>query len=99
MVLAIFSVQIVLMQQLLPNILLNAWNEQFLLPCLESFSYPVDKLNLVWSFCFAAKVKFSDATKNLNEMNKIPGNPWKLSFSYSRAIQASVLDAWKVVFS
>lgn len=36
-----------------------------------------------------------DATKNLNEMNKIPGNPWKLSFSYSRAIQASVLDAWK----
>ena len=40
--------------------------------------------------------KCSDATKNLNEMNKIPGNPWKLSFSYSRAIQASVLDAWKV---
>jgi len=38
-----------------------------------------------------------DATKNLNEMNKITGNPWKLSFSYSRAIQASVLDAWKVV--
>ena len=31
-------------------------------------------------------------------MNKIPGNPWKLSFSYSRAIQASVLDAWKVTF-
>jgi len=36
-----------------------------------------------------------DATKNLNEMNKIPNNPWKLSFSYSRAIQASVLAAWK----
>jgi len=36
-----------------------------------------------------------EATKNLNEMNKIQNNPWKLSFSYSRAIQGPVLEAWK----
>ncbi|CBY31350.1 unnamed protein product [Oikopleura dioica] len=37
----------------------------------------------------------TDATENLNEMNKIDGNPWKLSFSYSRAIQGPVLEAWQ----
>jgi fructose-bisphosphate aldolase class I len=34
------------------------------------------------------------ATANLNAMNKIPGLPWKLTFSYSRAIQNSVLKIW-----
>jgi len=36
------------------------------------------------------------ATANLNEMNKLPQEqrPWKLSFSYGRALQASVLKAW-----
>merc|ERR1712106_704588 len=36
------------------------------------------------------------ATANLNEMNKLPQaqRPWKLSFSYGRALQASVLKAW-----
>jgi len=36
------------------------------------------------------------ATANLNEMNKLPAaeRPWKLSFSYGRALQASVLKAW-----
>lgn len=33
---------------------------------------------------------------NLNAMNQLPlHRPWKLSFSYGRALQASVLAAWK----
>lgn len=35
-----------------------------------------------------------EATINLNEMNKLGGNPWALSFSYGRALQASCLKAW-----
>ena len=35
------------------------------------------------------------ATKHLNAMNKLPGMlPWKLSFSYGRALQAAPLKAW-----
>lgn len=37
-----------------------------------------------------------DATANLNAINKVPGcKPWKLSFSYGRALQASTLKAWE----
>jgi hypothetical protein len=37
-----------------------------------------------------------DATVNLDAMNKCPGRkPWALTFSYGRALQASVLAAWK----
>jgi len=37
-----------------------------------------------------------DATKNLNAINSVPGiKPWVLSFSYGRALQASVLKAWQ----
>jgi len=33
---------------------------------------------------------------NLNAMNQLPlHRPWKLSFSYGRALQASALSAWK----
>jgi len=36
-----------------------------------------------------------DATKNLNAINRVQGpKPWALSFSYGRALQASVLKAW-----
>jgi len=37
-----------------------------------------------------------DATANLNAMNRLPADlrPWRLSFSYGRALQASVLKAW-----
>ena len=35
-----------------------------------------------------------EATAHLNEMNKLGGNPWELSFSYGRALQASALKAW-----
>jgi fructose-bisphosphate aldolase class I len=34
------------------------------------------------------------ATAHLNEMNKIGGVPWQLSFSYGRALQAAPLKAW-----
>lgn len=38
----------------------------------------------------------SDATLNLNSINKVPGRrPWALTFSYGRALQASVLAAWQ----
>lgn len=35
------------------------------------------------------------ATLHLSEMNKIPEHPWKLSYSYGRALQEPVLLAWK----
>jgi fructose-bisphosphate aldolase class I len=34
------------------------------------------------------------ATNRLNEMNKIGGFPWELSFSYGRALQSPSLAAW-----
>src|SRR4051794_19018071 len=36
-----------------------------------------------------------EATANLNAMNAKGPNPWKLSFSYGRALQAASLKAWK----
>ena len=37
-----------------------------------------------------------DATINLDAINKYKGkNPWAVTFSYGRALQASVLAAWK----
>jgi fructose-bisphosphate aldolase class I len=35
-----------------------------------------------------------EATAHLNEMNKLGGGPWELSFSYGRALQAAPLKAW-----
>ncbi len=35
-----------------------------------------------------------DATVHLNEMNSLGPNPWELSFSYGRALQAPALKAW-----
>src|SRR5438093_4211643 len=35
-----------------------------------------------------------DATAHLNEMNRIGGVPWELSFSYGRALQAPALKTW-----
>jgi len=34
------------------------------------------------------------ATAHLNEMNRMGGGPWELSFSYGRALQAAPLKAW-----
>ena len=37
-----------------------------------------------------------EATIHLNAINKVPLlKPWALTFSYGRALQASVLQAWK----
>ena len=35
------------------------------------------------------------ATEHLNAMNRIEDLPWQLSFSYGRALQTPVLNAWK----
>lgn len=35
------------------------------------------------------------ATAHLNAMNALGPQPWKLSFSYGRALQAPALEAWK----
>ena len=35
-----------------------------------------------------------EATSRLNAMNEIGPHPWKLSFSYGRALQAAALKAW-----
>jgi fructose-bisphosphate aldolase class I len=35
-----------------------------------------------------------DATAHLDEMNRLGGGPWVLSFSYGRALQAAALKAW-----
>jgi len=35
-----------------------------------------------------------DATAHLDAMNKLGPNPWKLTFSYGRALQAAALKAW-----
>ena len=34
------------------------------------------------------------ATENLAEINKIPGSPWQLTFSYGRALQDEALTIW-----
>ena len=36
-----------------------------------------------------------EATANLNAMNVTGDAPWELSFSFSRALQTPVLEAWK----
>jgi fructose-bisphosphate aldolase class I len=35
-----------------------------------------------------------EATAHLDAMNKIGGLPWKLTFSYGRALQAAPQKAW-----
>jgi fructose-bisphosphate aldolase class I len=35
-----------------------------------------------------------DATANLDTLNRLGGQPWQLSFSYGRALQAAALKAW-----
>ena len=36
----------------------------------------------------------AQATENLSLMNEIGNVPWKLTFSYGRALQAAALNAW-----
>ncbi|MFP5408691.1 MAG: class I fructose-bisphosphate aldolase [Gammaproteobacteria bacterium] len=37
----------------------------------------------------------ADATDHLNAMNAMEPQPWQVSFSYGRALQAPVLEAWQ----
>jgi fructose-bisphosphate aldolase class I len=37
----------------------------------------------------------AQATENLNAMNAMGAHPWELSFSYGRALQEPVLNAWR----
>jgi fructose-bisphosphate aldolase class I len=37
------------------------------------------------------------ATAHLNEMARMPGLPWPLTFSYSRALQNAALKTWSGV--
>jgi fructose-bisphosphate aldolase, class I len=34
------------------------------------------------------------STQHLNEMNRLGGTPWKLSFSYGRALQEPAMETW-----
>jgi fructose-bisphosphate aldolase, class I len=36
-----------------------------------------------------------DSAAHLSEMNKLPNNPWPLTFSYSRALHFTALKVWK----
>jgi fructose-bisphosphate aldolase, class I len=36
-----------------------------------------------------------DATAHLDQMNRMGGAPWPLTFSYSRALQSAALNAWR----
>ena len=42
-----------------------------------------------------SELRFKDSNlQDVDLMNKIGGFPWKLSFSYGRALQKSALNAW-----
>ncbi|KAK4800859.1 hypothetical protein SAY86_021346 [Trapa natans] len=44
---------------------------------------------------YARRMSEEEATLNLNAMNKLGGKkPWRLSFSFGRALQQSTLKAW-----
>ena len=36
-----------------------------------------------------------DATANLNAIHKIGGFPWRITFSFERALQGSILETWR----
>ena len=36
-----------------------------------------------------------EASNNLNNINKINTNPWKITFSYGRALQLEAMKKWK----
>lgn len=55
--------------------------------------------SFVWfsGICFLSGGQSEEeASLNLNAMNQLPlHRPWKVSFSYGRALQASALAAWR----
>jgi fructose-bisphosphate aldolase class I len=59
--------------------------------CLEAH-VPADVPGVVF---LSGGMSDEEATSRLNEMNRIGGVPWELSFSYGRALQQPSLKAWK----
>lgn len=63
------------------------------LSCLVRTLRSVVSLSLI---CLSGGMSEEEATLALNEINRAPGpKPWCLTFSYGRALQQSVLKAWK----
>jgi fructose-bisphosphate aldolase class I len=58
--------------------------------CLTSH-VPVEVPGIVF---LSGGMSDEEATNRLNEMNKVGGFPWQLSFSYGRALQHPALAAW-----
>ncbi len=58
--------------------------------CLKAY-VPADVPGVVF---LSGGMSDEQATSRLNEMNRIGGFPWQLSFSYGRALQAPALKAW-----
>ncbi|MGH0187297.1 UNVERIFIED_CONTAM: hypothetical protein FKN15_031912 [Acipenser sinensis] len=67
----------------------TAWG----LPSVEEFR----RVTYAGSICFLSGGQSEeDASLNLNAINQCPlPKPWKLTFSYGRAMQASTLSAWE----
>ena len=63
---------------------------------MKLLSASVFLASLLPGICFlSGGMSEEDATLNLNAINLCPlPKPWKLSFSYGRALQASALAAW-----
>ena len=60
------------------------------LTCLKAIVPPA-----VPGICFLSGGQSDlQATAHLDAMNKIGGSPWKISFSFGRALQSSALSAW-----
>lgn len=71
----------------------QATKEQIAAATLRCFNSVVPK-NLPGIVFLSGGQSESQATENLNEMNKTAPHPWELSFSYGRALQESALKAW-----
>lgn len=63
-------------------------------PCFCNESYLIDCLSTGVTFLSGGQSE-EEATVNLSAINNVPLiRPWALTFSYGRALQASVLRAW-----
>lgn len=64
--------------------------------CFSKLGLYSTMISHIAGICFlSGGMSEEDATLNLNAINRCPlPRPWKLSFSYGRALQASALAAW-----
>jgi fructose-bisphosphate aldolase class I len=74
--------------------------EQHLVPIVEpevlmGGSHTIERCEEVSAVVLQAVFHALFATANLNAINRLPGSkPWKVSFSYGRALQDPALEAW-----